>query len=548
MTHFFRFSSVALLLFTTSCTAIFIPKKQKINFSTDNDSSVVSIDGDNIGEGKSFEYKVRKSGLQQVVVKTPGYKDEHLMLRPYRRSPAFYPLAVLDLPFMVLGYGQILINLETSLDYPKDISLNNQIHYDQRENTQRYIKVNAIKVDIKDQTKDIKVYYVNDHEDIDQKLYEEIELRKKNDEEARMREQERLDKLNKKKKSQVSSASLNEKKDGKSIFTDDTRFSEDLFNILLETGYVDTINRIFQDDNNTMVVQAKIKKVDEFIIYGGTNNYRKLGLGISWYLLNMYDEIIDSTEIYNFSDPFVTRGYSTPDYVEMVGDAIARSFHELRKTELFNRNIGIQTDFTSKETPLVLVKPKSIVKELSDASLASVIIKRKDGGHGSGFAITQDGYILTNYHVISGELESKQAEFKVLLANGLSLDAKIVRFNRARDIALLKVEYNFEKAFLLSSEKTFKNLSEVYTIGAPKSVELGQSVSIGLISNERNTNNNNVLQLSMSLNGGNSGGPLFDKTGVLHGVIQAKLVGKDTEGVGFAIPGYLIPEYLKISY
>ncbi|MEY4658657.1 MAG: S1C family serine protease [Crocinitomicaceae bacterium] len=548
MTHFLRFSSVALLLFTTSCTAIFIPKKQKINFSTDNDSSVVSIDGDNIGEGKSFEYKVRKSGLQQVVVKTPGYKDEHLMLRPYRRSPAFYPLAVLDLPFMVLGYGQILINLETSLDYPKDISLNNQIHYDQRENTQRYIKVNAIKVDIKDQTKDIKVYYVNDQEDIDQKLYEEIELRKKNDEEARLKEQERLDKLKKKKKNQVASASLNEKKDGKSIFTDDTRFSEDLFNILLETGYVDTVNRIFQDDNNTMVVQAKIKKVDEFIIYGGTNNYRKLGLGISWYLLNMYDEIIDSTEIYNFSDPFVTRGYSTPDYVEMVGDAIARSFHELRKTELFNRNIGIQTDFTSKETPMVLVKPKSIVKELSDASLASVIIKRKDGGHGSGFAITQDGYILTNYHVISGELESKQAEFKVLLANGLSLDAKIVRFNRARDIALLKVEYNFEKAFLLTSEKTFKNLSEVYTIGAPKSVELGQSVSIGLISNERNTNNNNVLQLSMSLNGGNSGGPLFDKTGVLHGVIQAKLVGKDTEGVGFAIPGYLIPEYLKISY
>ncbi|MFZ9613786.1 MAG: hypothetical protein ACO29Q_10935, partial [Crocinitomicaceae bacterium] len=366
MTHFLRFSSVALLLFTTSCTAIFIPKKQKINFSTDNDSSVVSIDGDNIGEGKSFEYKVRKSGLQQVVVKTPGYKDEHLMLRPYRRSPAFYPLAVLDLPFMVLGYGQILINLETSLDYPKDISLNNQIHYDQRENTQRYIKVNAIKVDIKDQTKDIKVYYVNDQEDIDQKLYEEIELRKKNDEEARLKEQERLDKLKKKKKNQVASASLNEKKDGKSIFTDDTRFSEDLFNILLETGYVDTVNRIFQDDNNTMVVQAKIKKVDEFIIYGGTNNYRKLGLGISWYLLNMYDEIIDSTEIYNFSDPFVTRGYSTPDYVEMVGDAIARSFHELRKTELFNRNIGIQTDFTSKETPMVLVKPKSIVKELSD--------------------------------------------------------------------------------------------------------------------------------------------------------------------------------------
>lgn len=549
MTHLLRITSIALLLLTSSCTALFIPKKQNVSFTTDNDSSVVIVDGKEIGKGKSFDYKINKTGLQQVVISTPGYKDEHVMIRPYRRSPAFYPLAVLDLPLMAFGYGSVLMNLETSLDYPKEINLNNQIFYAKRENTQRYIKVNAIKVDIKDQTEDIKVYYVNDDEDIDKKLYEEIELRKKNDEEAKIKEQERLDKLKKKKKNQVSSSSsLNQKKDGKSIFTEDTRFSEDLFNILLETGYVDTINRIFQDDNNTMVVQAKIQKIDEFIIYGGTNNYRKLGLGISWYLLNMYDEIIDSTTVYNFSDPFVTRGYSSPDYVEMVGDAIARSFHELRKTDLFNKNIGIQTDFSSKEAPLTLIKPKFIVKELSDASLASVIIKRKDGGHGSGFAITQDGYILTNYHVISGELESKQAEFKVLLANGLSLDAKIVRFNRARDIALLKVEYNFEKAFLLSAEKTFKNLSEVYTIGAPKSVELGQSVSIGLISNERNTNNNNVLQLSMSLNGGNSGGPLFDKTGVLHGVIQAKLVGKDTEGVGFAIPGYLIPEYLKISY
>jgi len=487
MTHFIRFSSIFLLLLLSSCTAIFIPGKQKINFTTDNDSTVVSSDNEEIGKGKSFEYKIYKRGLQQIVLKTPGYKDEHVMLRPYRRSPAFYPLAVLDLPLLVMGYGQILINLDKSLDYPKNIDFKNQVFYEERTEAQRYIKVNSIKVDIKDQTKDIKVYYVNDQEDIDAKLYEEIELRKKNDEEARLKEQERLDKMKKKKKNQVSSStSLNQKKDGKSIFTDDTRFSEDLFNILLESGYVDTVNRIFQDDNNTMIVQAKIQKIDEFIIDGGTTNYRKLGLGISWYLLNMYDEIIDSTSVYNFSDPFVTKYYVTPDYVEMVGDAIARSFHELRKTDLFNKNIGIQTDFTFKEAPLALIKPTSIVKELSDASLASVIIKRKDGGHGSGFAITQDGYILTNYHVISGELESKQAEFKVLLANGLSLDAKIVRFNRARDIALLKVEYNFEKAFVLSSEKSFKNLS--------------------------------------------------------------KLVGKDTEGVGFAIPGYLIPEYLKISY
>ena len=78
MTHFLRFSSLALVLLTSSCTAIFIPKKQNVQFNTENDSTVVAIDGENIGKGKSFEHKIHKRGLQQVVVTTPGYKDEQI--------------------------------------------------------------------------------------------------------------------------------------------------------------------------------------------------------------------------------------------------------------------------------------------------------------------------------------------------------------------------------------------------------------------------------------------------------------------------------------
>jgi serine protease Do len=71
---------------------------------------------------------------------------------------------------------------------------------------------------------------------------------------------------------------------------------------------------------------------------------------------------------------------------------------------------------------------------------------------------------------------------------------------------------------------------------------------LGLISNERVVNNNNLLQVNININGGNSGGPLFEKNGTLQGVIQSKLIGKDTEGVGFAIPSYLVPSYLNINY
>jgi S1-C subfamily serine protease len=244
----------------------------------------------------------------------------------------------------------------------------------------------------------------------------------------------------------------------------------------------------------------------------------------------------------------VNYGGGPPDYIGMINDALARSYYELKQTAQFQEKLKVQTNFNVQEPVLSINKPTNLVKELSDASLGSVIIKRPDGGHGSGFAITQDGYILTNYHVISGKTQDQPSKVKVILSNGIQLDAEIVRYNRARDVALLKVAYNFEKVFLLSDVKSFKNLSEVYTIGAPKSVELGQSVSLGLISNERVTNNNNLLQLNININGGNSGGPLFDKSGTLHGVIQSKLVGKDTEGVGFAIPSYLVATYLNIQY
>ena len=56
------------------------------------------------------------------------------------------------------------------------------------------------------------------------------------------------------------------------------------------------------------------------------------------------------------------------------------------------------------------------------------------------------------------------------------------------------------------------------------------------------------LQLNISVNGGNSGGPLFDQTGKLHGVIVSKLIGQNTEGVAFAVLGYKLMDYLNITY
>jgi|LauGreDrversion4_2_1035121.scaffolds.fasta_scaffold73219_3 S1-C subfamily serine protease len=544
----FKFACIIGLLSLSSCTSFLLPDTQSVVFITDSDSSQVLADNKELGKGKNISTNIERAGLQEIVIHTPGFKDEHHLLIPERRDPWFYPVAILDLPLVLVNWEQI-VRHPNSLLYANEIHLVHQVFFEKRKAEQRYVNIHDVKVDIKNFEEDIQFYVVPHEKDIEPKLIEQKQLRISENLEAKRLEEERLAQLSNKKRKRLTIAPSLEKADErKSLFAENTVFTEDLFEVLLQSGFIDTVNRVFQDNNNTIFLEAKIKEIDEFLIYEGTENYRKIGIKVVWTNFNTYDEVIDSLETYSFSDPFISEYGISPNYVGMINDALAQSYYELKQMASFQQKLPMQNSFNSQEPILSLNKPVNLVKELSDASLASVIIKRADGGHGSGFAITQDGYILTNYHVISGKTQDKQSNIKVILSNGILVDAEIVRFNRARDVALLKVAYNFEKVFLLSDTKTFKNLSEVYTIGAPKSVELGQSVSLGLISNERMTNNNNLLQLNININGGNSGGPLFEKNGTLQGIIQSKLVGKDTEGVGFAIPSYLVSSYLNIQY
>ena len=85
-------------------------------------------------------------------------------------------------------------------------------------------------------------------------------------------------------------------------------------------------------------------------------------------------------------------------------------------------------------------------------------------------------------------------------------------------------------------------------MGAPKSIELGQSAAKGIISSERNVNNVNLIQTNISVSPGNSGGPMFSKDGKLYGVVVSKLIGGGAEGVAFCIPAYRITDFLSIEF
>jgi S1-C subfamily serine protease len=516
------------------CAAIFIPKKQKLTINTQRPNSTVYVNNEEAGRGETVVTKIRKDGAKQVVVQTPGYKDAHYVLVQKKRHPAYWPLFLLDVPTV---YPMILDSapFDKFFRYSSTNELSSTYKYTNKAADEKFIDLEAVKLNVENKEKDLRDYYGVSYASDMMAEMDKVE-------QSQLRQEQKREAKNMRKKNKKTLL----KEDDNKIVYDDTKFSEVVYKTLKKTGFVDTVNKIFPDNNNTVVLEGIIRKASVFHIWGkGSSNYKKAKVNITWNIKNTFGEKLDSISGWSYSGDFI---YNDNDKGEkMFADAVDNSYLNLLKNKRFTKYLHADTNFSITDPVLTINIAKNIVQDVSEASTATVTIKREDGGHGSGFAISNDGYIITNFHVIAGKTINKLANIKVILSNGEEIPVTVVRYNRMRDIALIKVNKSFEKAFNLSSDKTFKNLMEVYTVGTPKSIELGQSVSLGLISNERKLNNNNLLQLSMTVNPGNSGGPLFEKSGVLQGVVTSKLVGYATEGVGFAIPSYLIPAYLNLS-
>ena len=160
---------------------------------------------------------------------------------------------------------------------------------------------------------------------------------------------------------------------------------------------------------------------------------------------------------------------------------------------------------------------------------------------GSGFIITEDGYIVTNYHVISGG-----TSVTVTLNNGKTYEAKIIGGEAEYDIAVLKVDPGEEKlkSVVIGRSDDLLVGEDVLAIGNPLG-ELTFSLSEGIVSclnREINVDGTpfNMIQITAAVNSGNSGGPLFNTYGEVVGIVSAKYSssssGASVEGLGFAIP------------
>lgn len=156
-------------------------------------------------------------------------------------------------------------------------------------------------------------------------------------------------------------------------------------------------------------------------------------------------------------------------------------------------------------------------------------------GAGSGVIISKDGYIVTNNHVIEGA-----SSITVRLRNGQEYSALLVGTDPDADIAVIKIDATGLSAAVMGDSSKMEVGDIVLAIGNPLG-KLGGTVTSGIISaTERQINIGgvimNLLQTSAAVNPGNSGGGLFNLSGELIGIVNAKSSGEDVEGLGFAIP------------
>ena len=157
---------------------------------------------------------------------------------------------------------------------------------------------------------------------------------------------------------------------------------------------------------------------------------------------------------------------------------------------------------------------------------------------GSGFVLTKDGYIVTNYHVV------KDADtVKVTMYNGDEYEAKYVGGDEDYDIAVIKVEATELQPVTLGDSEKLNVGDHVLAVGNPLG-ELTFSMSGGMVSSVNRAINVsgtpfNMIQTDASINPGNSGGPMFNQYGEVVGIVSAKYSStgnESVEGLGFAIP------------
>jgi len=328
------------------------------------------------------------------------------------------------------------------------------------------------------------------------------------------------------------------------------------FKGLASTGYVDTNLAVLNLGNNRCRLEVGINSLN--ILYLEPEIYcRNVAVKMEVEMSYVFDDNY-GREIFRGAKKGKSGVYSLDaigwqkldcqgqlNYIEKYfQEAIANSFFDMIADSAFKNVFSDKEKLSAAKMDVLRIKPTALVTEMKSALSATVTITA-DGSFGSGCVISNDGYILTSYHVIS---ETEDSLIKVISNKGDTLICKVERTSKKADLALLKVEKAFPFSFKLDENSEFEVADEVIAIGTPAYMELSQTVSKGIISGVRNsTDGIKLIQTDVSVSPGNSGGPLIRRPATFLGVVNSKISGNRVEGLGFCTPVSDVIKFLKLE-
>ena len=512
---------IAGFMMAQSCATILNSRYQTIKVNTNSDSSTVYVDGQKIGTGKVVMAKIaRDLSAKQIKVERPGYKPEYYVTQQAVSSP----LKVLSwFPFMVLFFIPPSMDRGVnSFNYKPDISVENNRALSAKKVDQKFMILNDVKFDVK------KEDYSS--AEVTAKVYEY----------------------------KLATPPRAGAKSLEDLKIDNTIFADAVNSALGELGYIDTTSKILRSNVNTTYINATVTKMKLLHVYNlkrGAATYtfaNSYELTVKWEFLDKYKQVkvtqtntVKSGLFTDGGNALFNRGSYDSQIKNAMQDAIMNSFYEVMKTKPVEDWVysTISVDDAAKQESISLTKG-TLTKDVKSSMEATTVVKTKKG-FGSGCVVGAEGYILTSYHVIAGQDTATEVIFK----SGDTLKATIVRVNEFADLALLKVNKQCKTTFFIDKSQEADLAQEVLAIGTPVSMELGQTVSRGVVSGIRNNEGGfKIIQTDVSVSPGNSGGPLVTRDGKFLGIVSSKIVKGGSEGLGFCTPVSVIVEQLRLKY
>ena len=267
-------------------------------------------------------------------------------------------------------------------------------------------------------------------------------------------------------------------------------------------------------------------------------------MAVEWQIYNRLDRTVVDT--FTSRTGFVQKKSQSGGLETIVFSAFAENVRALAASgKLQKALVGAAADLSVARRPgavepILLRLPAGGVGHISDAVGATVLIQ-SGSGHGSGFLIADDGYFLTNYHVVGSA-----TYVKLRWSDGIESLGEVVRVDRGRDIALIKGDARGRKPIRLRPS-TIGVGSNVLAIGAPLDRVLQNTVTRGIVSSHRVLDGYSYLQSDTSVAPGDSGGPLIDDQSDLVAVtVSGVRINGAPQGLNFFIPAQEALDFLGI--